>query len=157
MRARAVVAAVLAGALIVALVIPCCIESGRAATLTDMKDALARRASFQDMQAAYGLEITETTVEGIGAANSDFPDIGYGFSEEFEPGVFRLDGVAGPASFILPEYAGKRLDDIPILDYRERDGSWASFQNGPFFYNAELRDSPGVLAPDAMVGMGFEG
>lgn len=126
-------------------------------SLPDVKEALAAGATLEELEDAYGLEVVAGGAWARSAANPSTPDLRYGFEEDAaKPGVFRLVGMSGPASFILPEYVGKRLDDIPTVTWREPDDSWVYLKDGDFFYNARLDKTPGVLAPDAIVGIGFE-
>ena len=127
----------------------------KVATLADIRTALAERRTMDQMRQDYGLVAIKTVGQGFDMEDPQAPGIGYGFEID-DAGTYRLVGMSGPASFVLRQYVGKRLDQIPIVVWKEHDETYADLEDGHFFYGLYMDDSPGLLLADTVVGMGFE-
>jgi hypothetical protein len=129
-------------------------------TRAAIRELILEYATFEEVGERYELEINDDTLVGsLDARSPAMPEVYWNFlSGDDEPDVFRLDGVWGPASFVLPEYVGMRLDEIPIvlMIYGEDVGGTAAdlLDDDGWEYHILNLSTPGILSANDSVSMG---
>lgn len=108
--------------------------------------------TFNQIKDAYDFKVTNKTQNNLIATSEKIPSVTFQFfSFSNDVDTFYLVGVSAPASMMLPEYVGMKIDDIPIhLDTGRRDVQFSDKYGG---YQGTVFSKPGYLSADDIVYM----